>query len=308
MTSPLRTQQRIELPRHSSRTTIGVKGFGAILFGLVFVAVGGGVCYVAYSDVGGKNAPVEIIAAVGVVFAVAGLFVAGQAVRGTMARARLSKVMDPVLGDYPWVRTHASHNSYGKAVSGFVGFLFMGLFLVPFNWWAFMSGSGGFFVTAIVGLFDVLLVAILWTAIHSLSQATKYGTSALRFEAFPFLLGQHLGARFECSRRIDSDKGIQVTLRCIEEAIETRGPKSDRSRQVVSYQVYGDSLQIDAKDAAAGTATKFAIDFELPEADLETQLNRQPPRYWEVEVKSETPGVDFAATFLVPVYSASTVR
>lgn len=37
---------------------------------------------------------------------------------------------------------------------------------------------------------------------------------------------------------------------------------------------------------------------------FETRLGTNPPRYWELEVKADLPGIDYAALFVLPVYPA----
>jgi hypothetical protein len=44
------------------------------------------------------------------------------------------------------------------------------------------------------------------------------------------------------------------------------------------------------------------VSFKLPEGEFGTRLSEAPARYWELEVKADTPGLDFGALFLLPVY------
>ena len=47
--------------------------------------------------------------------------------------------------------------------------------------------------------------------------------------------------------------------------------------------------------------------YELPADALPTQLNADKPRFWELEVKLDLPGLDFSETYLVPFYGSRTV-
>ena len=43
--------------------------------------------------------------------------------------------------------------------------------------------------------------------------------------------------------------------------------------------------------------------FPVPRCDHGTRLSDRPPRYWELEVAANTPGLDLQARFLLPVYA-----
>jgi hypothetical protein len=299
--------ERLELKGHAGRSGTTIHGGCAILFSLPFIGAGIAIAIIAFTDVPGKNAPEGIIAAVGVIFFAAGMLVFVNGVRSAAVKRRFDRMKgkDPILADYPWNRTHETDNAFSRGFKGLFGAGFLALFLSPFNWWAFLSDESHVIVVLVTGVFDLILLFILGYCGYLMLRGLKYGTSVLRFETFPFVLGGRLQVRFESPRKIESDQGIEVTLRCVQEAYETRGTGDDRRQQIVCYQIYADRQHVKARDAAAGRATRFALSFPLPEGELETQLSARPARYWELEVKSETPGVDFNATFLVPVYRAN---
>lgn len=43
--------------------------------------------------------------------------------------------------------------------------------------------------------------------------------------------------------------------------------------------------------------------FPLPKGSYETHLSKAPLRYWELEIVAKVPGVDYEATFLLPVFA-----
>jgi hypothetical protein len=46
------------------------------------------------------------------------------------------------------------------------------------------------------------------------------------------------------------------------------------------------------------------MEWPLPnDAELSTQLNGRPAKFWELEVKAKTPGVDYHERFLLPIYA-----
>lgn len=65
------------------------------------------------------------------------------------------------------------------------------------------------------------------------------------------------------------------------------------------------SAAILAEQATAFHSTaSLPVTFQLPADEaFATQLTADSPVYWELDISAETPGVDFAATYLIPVYS-----
>ena len=149
----------------------------------------------------------------------------------------------------------------------------MAAFLSPFNWWAFALGEGSIMLWLIVGFFDLVIVTLLTDAVYHAARQYKYGRSRLRFSTFPYYLGETLDAAFSNPRLIGPYESLTYTLRCIQEKCEVRGGDAD-----------------------------LRIRFQLPDEDWETKLAERPPRYWSLQIKARTPGVDFDAEFLVPVY------
>jgi hypothetical protein len=96
---------------------------------------------------------------------------------------------------------------------------------------------------------------------------------------------------------------VTFTLRCIQERIETTGSGRKRTTTEVCYQIWASTFEVEQPgDIAAGHPVP--VTFLLPEdAGLSTVLADRPPRYWEIEVAAATPGINYQARFLVPVYA-----
>ena len=122
----------------------------------------------------------------------------------------------------------------------------------------------------------------------------RFGRASLRYQGFPFLLGGVLRARVT-ARAFAGQEGVEATLRCVDERmVRTRGAGGSTD-SVGAYQLY------EARQVLPGrfAGTDVALDFALPEGPP-TQLRRQPPLYWELEIVGRDPAG--AVTFLVPVY------
>jgi hypothetical protein len=147
----------------------------------------------------------------------------------------------------------------------------------------------------------VVLVLVVVGMVMTLVQQAKYGRARLAFPSFPFFLGDTLTARLGTSRAIGEFKKLTFTLRCIEERTETRRSGTRTSIQTVCDQLWAEEVALGA--GAVREGNEITVRFELPEGDYGTRLSDSPARYWELAVTADTPGLDFSARFLVPVYA-----
>jgi hypothetical protein len=131
----------------------------------------------------------------------------------------------------------------------------------------------------------------------------KYGKSRLRFARFPFRTGQAVDAGLEVGPRMADATSLRLTLRCIEEVLRSRGGGQDRSTTRTLYLLHEVKQELKPGQFDATSGAAIHIHIPLPAGDYASCLSRSPRRYWELEVKAETPGIDYAARFLLPVYS-----
>ena len=71
---------------------------------------------------------------------------------------------------------------------------------------------------------------------------------------------------------------------------------------MVRREVYKDSQQIELEGDDLTPDQQISIGFPLPTGDYGTALCQEWPRYWELAIRADTPGVDYEALFLLPVY------
>ena len=181
--------------------------------------------------------------------------------------------------------------------------MFVGLFMTPFNYFT-IAKSAPWLVWLFIGLFDLIAVLLFVNVVYLVIRWFKYGRSKVRFRAFPFFLGEMFEVEFVPDRDIRAFESIEFTLRCIQSQTETtRSSNGKSSTQTVYYQIWADTYKFDqAGDHAGGAA--LPVTFLLPpEASLSTHMQKGSPQFWELEIKAATPGVDFEAAYLVPVYA-----
>jgi hypothetical protein len=305
--------QRTRLVGHTPLASTQAGGGCLIAFALPFIAVG---VFVFLLSIGAlpiqpetsNDAPLWMLTAFGGVFAMAGLGLAWAGAAG-MARARSARIrkeehpLEPWYWDHPWDSKGATSGGIGSALQTFLTFLFLEAFLSIFHWWAFFSPERIIPLIILVGLFDLIALAILWGAFYQLFQFFKYGSSRLHFARFPFRPGDSVEAGLEVSRKIGAAPAISLVLRYIEEVMETTGSGKNRSTTQVLYCLHEVTKELSAGQFDAGSDLEIPISIRLPAGDLSNRLLDTPRRYWELEVKAETPGIDYEARFLLPVYS-----
>lgn len=291
--------------------------FGApfLLMGLFVLGVGLGVVPVQSS---GGDAPMAVVAGIGGLFALVGAAFWVSAAKRFYRQARWKAVQrsrpsEPWAWDHPWDPAGARHRSLRDLFRVVVACLGMTAFAAPFHWWAFHSGEGPFPVMLVSAFLDLLALLCWGGLVYGLGRVLKFGGSFLRYRVFPFFLGERLDADLEGLDRLRGFQRLTVTLRCVQDRVSRRG----KSTQVDAVAVHEETRELSpgelplARGGGAGVfklfrlsprAEALPVSFELPPGDLETVLSASPARRWEVVVRAETPGIDYEAVFLVPVY------
>jgi hypothetical protein len=302
--------QRTRLTGHLPVPSTQTGGGCLIFFALPFVVIGLGVMAMSlgYLPLEGEiNGPPQLLTVFGGVFAAAGLGLSWAGIAG-MARARAARKrkeehpLEPWFWDHGWDSRWATHGSLKPAIHAFGFFFFLAAFLSMFHWWAFFSDEGPMVVKIVVVVFDLVALAVLYSAVYQLFQYFKYGQSRLHFARFPFRPGRHIEGGLELSRKVSAAPSISLTLRYIEEVTETTGSGKNRSSQQVLYCLHEVKQELSASQFDLEGRGEIPISIRLPEGNFANRLIETPRRYWELEVKAETPGIDYDAKFLLPVY------
>jgi hypothetical protein len=249
--------------------------------------------------------------AVAVIFFVPGAFVFLNGFKGLFDAARLKRVREehpnePWLVEYDWNPEGISADSRASVLSQVLVLAFLLVFLAPFNYFVFFSPDSAsevpLLARGLIAFFDLIPVLVLWGIVTTLWHKAKYGQPRLAFGSFPFHLGGPLSARFSTRRAIGEFKKMSFTLHCVEERTEIyRTTRRSTSTRTTCEQIWTDELVLDQPGALY--EGEFPISFKLPDGDYGSRFVDAPARYWELEVKADTPGLDFGALFLLPVYA-----
>jgi len=306
--SPARERVQLNNRQPVSRTTI--HGWPSFFFGLPFAGMGTFILLMGLGkievDPGKVHAPMWIIALFGLLFVLAGLSFIWHGLGGVRRKAKIkivktTRASSPWLWDYEWQALGISDNKLKKVMHGLIMLIVVGAFLAPFHWWAFVSDEGSIMVKAMVVFFDLVFgLGGGYYFLNNLALFLKYGNSRLRFSSFPFLLGDTLSVVLvDLPSEINQ---LQLDLRFIEEQYETRGSGRNKESRVVCYQLYHEERILKGREVAS--SGKLSLEWGLPkEPEMTSTLSQRPARFWELEVKADTPGVDYHSRFLLPVYA-----
>jgi len=215
---------------------------------------------------------------------------------------------EPWLADHPWRRQGALDESGREvrnallggglltAVAAAAAAIFLPrapaeLVLVP----ALVSGAflaGGFWFLA-VGVLTVL-------------RRARHGVPEVRFVRFPYFLGEPLEVALVREGAQVRLVGLHARLCCIEERWGAPlGQGSDPVGLATRRRLERVERWSETRAVHGIFGARVPIRFDLPAPGpgvLGTALSAELPRYWELELWAELPGLDFQAVFLVPVY------
>lgn len=307
-TSPARERIPLQGRQPVSRTTI--HGWPSVLLGSPFAGVGTFILLIGLEkiemDPSKIHAPMWVIAVAGLMFLLAGLSFIWHGLDGVRRKARIKTVKttrasSPWLWDYEWQALGISDNKLKKVMRGLIMLSVVSVFLAPFHWWAFVSDEGSLMVKIIVVLLDLAFgLGGGYYFLNNLALYLKYGNSRLRFSNFPFLLGEKLSVVLvDLPSKINQ---LQLDLRFIEEKYETRQRGNSRESRVVCYQLFHEARTLRGREVAP--SGKLSLEWDLPgKPEWTSALSQRPARFWELEVKADTPGIDYHCRFLLPVYA-----
>jgi len=232
-----------------------------------------------------------------------GLIRSGLAARRRAARGEELAARHP---DQPWFADGTwdplgifAEPAWGGPIGVFIT-LFVLLIFAPFNvLWLYVFDPHQDDMMRVFALMVLIPDFFIYLVIRGLTSVVKdrvrFGRPRLQFDLFPFFLGETLAARVT-AKAFAGQEGVVATLRCIEEQTMVGGSGRSRTVSVDAYQLYL------ARQAFPGTFSgeDVPVTFALP-LQPATALLREPPRYWELEIRGGKK--DDTVVFTVPVYA-----
>lgn len=305
--------QRMRLPNRTERVnrTTGFSALGGIVFGYIFVGVGVAIILVGLKAIpvnpANIRAPYWVISFTGGMFTMGGILVWTRVLQEQLLvkRRQTLSAQHPrseIFADYPWNPQGISKSLWSKVFSSLVAILAFAGFLTPFNWWAWGADGVLIFITCLVSLFDLLWILGVYELFRRILAALKYGSSSIKYEHFPFITGERVGLRWSVPSGCQNTESITFVLRCVEEWTESTGAGDDRSTILIHEQLWA-ATRTTVGRLANWPSTSLSVTFDVPATASGSYLSGEPRiTFWELQVCTTAPGVDFEERYLVPVY------
>ena len=142
-------------------------------------------------------------------------------------------------------------------------------------------------------LFPLVGAGLLVWAVRSTLRYRRYGVSRFDLTTLPAAVGHALEGTVRTPAGLRPADGFKVVLSCIRRV--TTG--SGRDRSTSESVLWQDERQV------AGTGVGVPVAFAIPPDAAPCDATQSSDRtLWRLAVSAEVPGVDYAATFEVPVF------
>jgi hypothetical protein len=164
----------------------------------------------------------------------------------------------------------------------------------------------------VLGAFLLVGLWFLGTGVLTLLRRSRHGVAELRLARFPFFLGEPLDATLVRQGPAAPLPGLHARLTCVAERWgRPTGHATEPFHEATRRRLERVDRWSETRPVLGAMGSRIPIRFDLPPPGpdaLGTELSAELPRYWELEVWAELPGLDFHAVFLVPVYQRPGTR
>ena len=280
----------------------GRHGWALSLFGLPFAGAGIGV--IAANALGkldvNRDTPPFVVYGIGAMFALVGLWLVVYGIRSWLLELRRDRDF-AAHPDEPWRmdRWHPERapDLLHNVLSSLAFAAFAAVFMLPFDYFVFFGDKQTpLFAKAMVGLFNLIPLGALTHALYSLGRRLKYGDGHLLLRSVPTLAPDPVEVTLRLPRQLHA-RCEQLT--CTFRYCEQRMVRSGDSSVTRTYSYYEEVRTLGSSELHR----EVGLRFELPDDAPSTQLQGDTRRFYTLEVEAETPGIDYRALYLLPVYA-----
>jgi len=157
---------------------------------------------------------------------------------------------------------------------------------------------------ALLGLcFPAVGLLLAVAAVLAFLRWRKFGQSVLLMASVPGVIGGRLAGVIQTSAKIRPEGGFHLHLRCIRRVTTGSGKQQStvektlwEEEQLVTHELLEDQAEISA------IPVEFPIPFACHPSD---GRNSNDQTLWRLTARAAVPGIDYAATFEVPVFKTA---
>ena len=214
------------------------------------------------------------------------------------ARARRDANAERWLRDRAWDRDGTGPVRAERVAPSLLALVLWIGFLLPFHTvWALPWSYWGVWI--VLGLFDLIGVAIAVATVRRIWWRLRSGRCRLRWQGAPVRPGGTFTARFETARALGGDAQLAATLRCLRDRRENRVIGEEAAADAEEVWTETRSFPVhDRPEGGSWVQLAFPVPARLPGTD---SYAARPVR-WVVTVSLSIAGPDFRTTFPVPIY------
>ncbi len=276
------------------------------LFGLVFVVAGSAVIVLGFTAENAEEMPWYIVLPFGGVFIAAGSFVIWQALRlpGNQARAEREKEL---YAAEPWKRVKVWRTPRIGEDSRELAWFFWAFALfwnfiswtvIGLGWEEMLQQAEEEPAMFTILLFPLVGIGLLIAAIRFTIQRRKFPPSAITLSSMPVQLGGLLDGRLELPDSLREAERIRVRLTC---SRITRSGKNTHTTLLWQDEQERSAMEI----TSDGYHAILPVRIRIPRDAQESTVGESPQIMWQMNVSASVPGVDYSASFSIPVFGTA---
>ncbi|HVZ63616.1 MAG TPA: hypothetical protein VG936_03435 [Lacunisphaera sp.] len=149
-------------------------------------------------------------------------------------------------------------------------------------------------------LFPLVGLGLLVGAVYQTIRWRKFGRPRFLMSRLPGAIGGYVGGMIEVPARVTPEADLRLTLRNIRREVTGSG-KNRSVRETVLWE-HEERIAPDKLVSGPGR-TEAPVLFYVPDTGVPTDdADANNEVLWRLEARAAVPGVDFAATFTVPVF------
>ena len=256
----------------------------SILFGSVFVFIGGGLIYAALR---------------------------GYGLMTQQAAREEANPLSPWLWQTDWASRRAESQNKKSAVTLWVLAVLCNVVTLPFLLGMIQefqrNRNPGEFLLLVINLLGAVLVI---KAARATIRHRRFGDTYFEFDTLPFSTGERVRGKIHLQLDTRAEHGIDVRLTCVRKVVSGSGDHS-ATNQVILWQADQNVPSGAVGPGPLGRA--IPVDFSIPaDGAITSHDNPSDQVLWLLHAQADVPGVDYSDDFEIPVFrgaaSAETVR